>query len=255
MAASDDLELVHASKDGDVAAFEELVKRYDRKLLRIAQSVTHNKEDSQDAVQEAFLRAYQNLAAFREHSQFSTWLIRITVNQSLSKLRKRHATRVMSLDEDFNAEGYTLPMEVTDWAPNPEQLCWASELRNILLKCLEELSPILRTVFALRDIEGLTIDQTAEVLHVSRTAVKARLWRARLHLREGLNKYFSKQTHLARAQVFSSGTRAGRILGLFAECLRNAMDPTHSINVAELETHAAIHTAVTNDVGHCLNTV
>jgi RNA polymerase sigma-70 factor (ECF subfamily) len=72
--ASDDMDLVHASKNGDVAAFEQLVKRYDRKLLRIAQSVTHNREDSQDAVQEAFLKAYQNLAAFREDSQFSTWL-------------------------------------------------------------------------------------------------------------------------------------------------------------------------------------
>jgi RNA polymerase sigma-70 factor (ECF subfamily) len=86
-AASDDLDLVHASKNGDVAAFEQLVKRYDRKLLRIAQSVTHNREDSQDAVQEAFLKAYTHLATFREDSKFSTWLFRITVNQSLMKLR------------------------------------------------------------------------------------------------------------------------------------------------------------------------
>jgi RNA polymerase sigma-70 factor, ECF subfamily len=198
--ASDDLDLVHATKDGDVTAFEQLVKRYDRKLLRIAQSVTHNREDSQDAVQEAFLKAYQNLAAFREDSKFSTWLIRITVNQSLMKLRKQRAAREASLDEDFQAEGDILPIEVTDWAPNPEQLYWASELRQILIKCLEELSPILRTVFVLRDIEGLTIDQTAEVLTVSQTAVKARLWRARLQLREGLTEYFSKQEKSARAE-------------------------------------------------------
>jgi RNA polymerase sigma-70 factor (ECF subfamily) len=199
-AACDDLDLVHASKNGDVAAFEQLVKRYDRKLLRIAQSVTHNTEDSQDAVQEAFLKAYQNLAAFREDSQFSTWLIRITVNQSLLKLRKQRATREASLDEDFQAEGDILPIEVTDWAPNPEQLCWASELRDILIRALEELSPILRTVFVLRDIEGLSIDQTAEVLNVSHTAVKARLWRARLQLRERLNKHFSKHARSARAE-------------------------------------------------------
>ncbi len=84
--AGDDLDLVEATKNGDVAAFEELVKRYDRKLFRIAQSVTHNREDSQDAVQEAFLKAYQHLAEFRGDSQFSTWLIRITLNQSLMKL-------------------------------------------------------------------------------------------------------------------------------------------------------------------------
>src|ERR1700685_4683696 len=91
--ASDDLDLVHASQNGDVAAFEQLVKRYDRKLLRIAQSVTHNREDSQDAVQEAFLKAYQHLGEFQEASQFSTWLIRITLNQSLMMLRKRNVTK------------------------------------------------------------------------------------------------------------------------------------------------------------------
>ena len=253
--ASDDLDLVHASKDGDVAAFEELVKRYDRKLLRIAQSITHNREDSQDAVQEAFLKAYQNLSSFREDSKFSTWLFRITVNQSLMKLRKERTTREASLDEDFQADGDVLPKEVTDWAPNPEQLYWASELRDILITCLEELNPILRTVFVLRDIEGLTIDQTVEVLNVSQTAVKARLLRARLQLRENLSKYFSKQTHLVRVQLFPSARRTGRILGLVAECLRNAMDRTHSINVADPETHAAIRTAVTNDVDRCLNNV
>src|SRR5439155_6809023 len=90
---SDDLDLVHATQNGDVTAFEQLVKRYDRKLLRIAQHVTHNREDSQDAVQEAFLKAFQHLHEFRQDSQLSTWLIRITVNQSLMKLRKQRAIR------------------------------------------------------------------------------------------------------------------------------------------------------------------
>jgi RNA polymerase sigma-70 factor, ECF subfamily len=251
-AACDDLDLVHASKNGDVTAFEQLVKRYDRKLLRIAQSVTHNREDSQDAVQEAFLKAYQNLPAFREDSKFSTWLIRITVNQSLMKLRKQRTTKEDSLDEDFQAKGDILPIEVTDWAPNPEQLYWASELRDILIKCLEELSPILRTVFVLRDIEGLTIDQTVEVLNVSETAVKARLWRARLQLREGLTKYFSRQTHAERKQLFPSGRQTGRILGLFAECLRDSISRSHSTNVAESDVHAASFTAPTDKVECCL---
>src|ERR1700682_173664 len=115
-----DMDLVHASKNGDVAAFEQLVKRYDRRLLRIAQGVTHNREDSQDAVQEAFLKAFQNLDQFREDSQFSTWLIRIAVNQSLIKLRKQRPIREVSLDEDFQAEEDTLPLEIPDWAANPE---------------------------------------------------------------------------------------------------------------------------------------
>ena len=188
----DDLDLVHATQAGDVAAFEELLERYDRKLLRIAEHITHNREDSQDAVQEAFLKAFQHVGDFREDSQFSTWFIRITVNQALMKLRKRRTTKEVSLDEDFQADGDLFPREVADWAPNPEELYRASELRDILIKTLKELRPALRTVFVLRDIEGLSIDQTAEVLELSPAAVKARLWRARLQLREMLNEYFSK---------------------------------------------------------------
>src|ERR1700690_87388 len=192
-----DLDLVHASKNGDVGAFEELVKRYDRKLFRIAQSVTHNVEDSQDAVQEALLKAFQNLDQFREESQFSTWLVRITVNQSLMKLRKNRAMREVTMDEGIQPGGDAFPMEVADWAPNPEQLYWASELRLILINALNELELISRTVFVLRDIEGLSTDQTADALNLSPTAVKARLWRSRLQLREHLNKYFGKQADSA----------------------------------------------------------
>jgi RNA polymerase sigma-70 factor (ECF subfamily) len=203
---NDDLALVHASKNGDVAAFEQLVKRYDRRLFRVAQSVTHNREDSQDAVQEAFLKAYQHLGDFRGDSQFSTWLIRITLNQSLMKLRKqRRSIRDVSLEEDFHAGEDMLPMEVTDWAPDPEQLYRASELRDILIKALRELRPILRAVFVLRDIEGLSIAETAEVLSLSHSAVKARLWRGRLQLRERLNKYFRKETESARVELSSGG--------------------------------------------------
>lgn len=199
--ASDDLDIVHTTQNGDVSAFEQLVGRYDRKLLRIAEHITHHREDSQDAVQEAFLKAFQHLGDFREHSQFSTWLIRITVNQALMKLRKRRTTKEVSLDEDFQAEGDMLPREVTDWAPNPEELYRASELRDILIKALEGLRPALRTVFVLRDIEGLSIDQTSEILDLSSAAVKARLWRARLQLRELLNEYFSKRTAPARVEL------------------------------------------------------
>src|SRR4249920_3750441 len=123
----DDLDLVHATQGGDVSAFEELVERYDRKLLRFAEHVTHNREDSQDAVQEAFLKAFQHLDDFREDSQFSTWLIRITVNQSLMKLRKLRSTREVSLEDDFQADESMLPREVADWAPNPEEVYRASD--------------------------------------------------------------------------------------------------------------------------------
>jgi RNA polymerase sigma-70 factor (ECF subfamily) len=188
-AAYDDLTLVHACKDGDVAAFEQLVNRYDARLFSIAQHITHNREDAEDAVQDAFLKAFRKLTQFRENSQFSTWLIRITVNESLMKLRKRCSIRELSIDEDFQSEEHTAPFEVADWAPDPEELYTRAELRNILTSTLQDLQPGLRIVFVLRDVEGLSTEQTAGVLELTQVAIKARLWRARLQLRQRLSKY------------------------------------------------------------------
>jgi RNA polymerase sigma-70 factor (ECF subfamily) len=194
--ATDDLELVNASKTGDIAAFEELVRRYDRKLLRIAQHVTNNREDAEDVVQESFLKAFQHLEQFRGNSQFSTWLYRIALNQALLKLRKRRTIKEVSMDKDFETED-DLPIDVADWAPNPEQLYQTSELRDILRNTLQELGPGLRLVFVLRDIEGLSLQETAEALELSVSAVKARCWRARLQTRERLSAYFNRRGVLA----------------------------------------------------------
>jgi RNA polymerase sigma-70 factor, ECF subfamily len=231
-AASDDLDLVHASKNGDAAAFEQLVKRYERRLLRTSQTITRNREDSEDAVQEALLKAFQNLADFREDSQFSTWLIRITVNQSLMKLRKQRTYKEVSLDEGFESNEEVLPLDVPDRAPGPEQLCWASELRVILVRTVEELRPLLRTVFLLRDVEGLSIEQTAQVLNLSQAAVKARLWRVRLHLRERLNRYFDERTTLTSEEFAPTSRVTKKIIGLFAECLRDSIPRPYSASLA-----------------------
>ena len=185
-----DLALVHACKSGNAAAFEELVKRYDTKLFRIAQHITHNRDDAQDAVQEAFLKVFRKLAQFQENSKFSTWLTRITVNESLMKLRKQRHNKEFSIDNNFESEDHSLTSELADWARNPEELYRGFELRNILRSELQELQPGLRVVFVLRDIEGLSTEETAEVLESTPVAVKARLWRARLKLRERLSKYF-----------------------------------------------------------------
>jgi len=185
-----DLALVHACKSGNAAAFEELVKRYDTKLFRIAQHITHNREDAQDAVQEAFLKVFRKLTQFQENSKFSTWLTRITVNESLMKLRKQRHNKEFSIDNNFESEDHSLTSELADWARNPEELYRGFELRNILRSELQELQPGLRVVFVLRDIEGLSTEETAEVLESTPVAVKARLWRARLKLRERLSKYF-----------------------------------------------------------------
>ena len=188
--AEDDLTLVHATKRGSVAAFDTIVRRYDRRMLRIAQSVTHNREEAEDAVQEAFLKAYQKLDQFREDAKFSTWMIRIVLNEALMRLRKQRTYGQESLDGNFSTDRDALPRDVTDWSPNPQELYGATEFREILIKCLGRLQPALRVVFVLRDIEELSISETCEALSLSEAVVKSRLFRARVRLRETLTGYF-----------------------------------------------------------------
>ena len=188
-----ELPLVQAAKKGDLEAFSELVRRYDRNIFRIAQHITHNEEDAQDVVQEAFLKAYQNLDQFQGNSKFYTWLVRIAVNEALMKLRRRRTDKTVSIDEDVETEEGTMPREVADWSPNPEQLYGQSELSDILKKTIQGLPPGFRTVFVLRDVEGLSTEETAEMLGLSIPAVKSRLLRARLQLRDRLSKYFKSK--------------------------------------------------------------
>src|SRR5205085_11650604 len=122
-----------------------------------------------------------------------TWLVRIAVNESLMKLRKRRTAKTVSIDEDVQTEEDSVPREVADWSPNPEQLYNQSELRDILGKTIQGLPPSFRTVFVLRDVEGLSTEETAQALELSVPAVKSRLLRARLQLRERLNRYFKNR--------------------------------------------------------------
>ena len=197
--AHDDMTLVAACRRGDQCAFDELVKRYDRKLFRIAQHVTRNREDAQDVVQEAFLRAFRNLDQFQGNSQFSTWLVRITINQSLMKLRKAHRKKEVQVDQEGFMDMGESSLEAVDWAPNPEERYRSAELRAILINALERLQPALSLVFVLRDVEGLSTEQTSAALGLTQAAVKTRLMRARLQLRDRLTPYFKKDVrNLAR---------------------------------------------------------
>ena len=190
---SDELALVAAAKAGDVTAFEELVRRYDRNVFRIAQHITQNREDAEDVVQDAFIKAYTNLKQFQGQSKFYTWLVRIAVNEALMKLRRRRPERTVSLDEEIKTEDDSVPREVADWSPNPEQQYKQAELREILDKTINGLPASFRTVFVLRDVEGLSTEETADALELSIPAVKSRLLRARLQLRERLNRFFQKR--------------------------------------------------------------
>ncbi|HEV2289764.1 MAG TPA: sigma-70 family RNA polymerase sigma factor [Candidatus Acidoferrales bacterium] len=183
--------LVAAARAGDVNAFESLVTRYERKIFRLAQHITQNTEDAQDVTQEAFLKAFEHLAEFQGNSRFYTWLVRIAVNQALMKLRKRH-NKDISLDEEVKTEDSVMPREIEDWGPSPEERYTQRELAEILARVIGELDPPFRTVFQLRDIDELSTEETAEVLGISIPAVKSRLLRSRLKLREKLNRYFQR---------------------------------------------------------------
>ena len=203
--ADEDADLVLASKAGDIAAFDELVTRYDRKLLRIVQHIIHNLDDAQDVVQETFLKAFQNLGNFRGDSKFSTWLIRIAVNQSLMALRKQQTKQRAGVEFPIKAdEEGRLTIDLSDGRPNPEELYKTSELRQLLTGALQELRPTLRVVFVLHDVEGHSLRETAEALGLSLAAVKTRSLRARLQLRERLSTYFSEMSGKRKAEPESA---------------------------------------------------
>lgn len=186
----DESALVAAAKRGDLNAFQELVTRYEDKIYRLAWNITRNKEDAEDAMQDAFMKAFQHLAGFEGGSRFYTWLVRIAVNEALMKLRRRRSNREVPMDDSEDENGDVVVREFADWKPNPEQQFAQGELERILQAAANKLSPGFRTVFYLRDVEGLSTEETAELLDLTEGAVKARLFRARLRLREELSKIF-----------------------------------------------------------------
>jgi RNA polymerase sigma-70 factor (ECF subfamily) len=183
--------LVAEAKEGNAEAFTVLVNQYERNIFRLALNITSNKEDAEDVLQETFLKAYTNLGRFQGNSRFYTWVVRIAVNESLMKLRKRRSDRQVSLDEKLETDDDSLlPREIVDWGDNPEQRYAKTEWQEILAEATQTLEPAFRTVFTLRDVEQLSTEETAEALGLSVPAVKSRLLRARLKLRQRLNKYF-----------------------------------------------------------------
>ncbi len=189
----DEAALVARAQKGGVDAFTELVNRYESNIFRLARHITQNPEDAEDVLQETFLKAYEHLEDFQGNSKFYTWLVRIAVNQSLMKLRKRKSDASVSLDDPYDTGEESLQREIAVWEPNPEQTYSREEIRSILEKAVDSLPPTFRAVFALRDIEELSTEETAAMLNLSVPAVKSRLLRARLRLREKLTRYFKRK--------------------------------------------------------------
>ena len=185
--------LVSQAREGNTAAFGELVRRYERKIFRLAQHVTQNREDAEDVLQETFMKAYEHLDQFKGDSKFYTWIVRIAVNQALMKLRRRKTDKTVSIDETIDTGEDTVVREIAAWDENPEQQFSRDELGGILDTAVRSLEPLYRSVFVLRDIEELSTEETAEALGLSVPAVKSRLLRARLQLREKLTRFFKRK--------------------------------------------------------------
>ncbi|HYV63885.1 MAG TPA: RNA polymerase sigma factor [Bryobacteraceae bacterium] len=192
-AGFDESVLVAQAKAGDQNAFSELVNRYERKIYRLAKNITRNDEDAEDVLQDAFLKAYTHLDNFKGDSKFYTWIVRIAVNEALMRLRKRKTDRSVPLDEPVELGEETVQREIAVWDDNPEQRYSKEEWRHILDEAVDSLKPDFRTVFVLRDIEELSTEETAETLGISVPAVKSRLLRARLALRERLTRQFKRK--------------------------------------------------------------
>jgi RNA polymerase sigma-70 factor, ECF subfamily len=192
-AGTDEATLVAQSRTGDTGAFGELVRRYEGKIFRLAQHVTQNREDAEDVLQETFMKAYEHLDQFKGDSKFYTWIVRIAVNQALMKLRRRKTDKSVSLDETIDTGEDTVTREIAAWDEDPEQQFSREELGGILDTAIQSLEPPYRSVFVLRDIEELSTEETADALGLSVPAVKSRLLRARLQLREKLTRFFKRK--------------------------------------------------------------
>jgi RNA polymerase sigma-70 factor (ECF subfamily) len=168
---------------GDTQLFHELIRPYERRVYAMALSFLHNEADAEDAAQEAFLKAFRNLASFRGDAKFGTWLVSITLNEARSRIRRRDAVKMESLDEP---EGQTSPALLRDWKEIPSEALERKEVRSLLHHAITALPAIYREVFQLRDIEQLSVNEAAEALGITTSSVKVRLHRARMMLQKNL---------------------------------------------------------------------
>ena len=192
-----DAELVRRAKAGDLPAFEELVTSHERRVYTLALRMLQNPHDAEDVTQQAFLSALENLVTFREEASFATWLYRIATHAALKVIRKRKGLDTVSLEEvtEPREDQDTIPHPefIADWKESPEHLVARNETQRLLEDALAQLDEKHRLVFVLRDVEGLSVRETAEALGLSEANVKVRLLRARLQLRERLTLAFGDE--------------------------------------------------------------
>jgi RNA polymerase sigma-70 factor, ECF subfamily len=218
-APPDDAELARRIAHGDERAFETLMRRHNRMLYRLARSILKDEADAEDAVQEAYLAAYRNMTGFRGGSRLSTWLGRIVIHQAYSRLRKqKHAAIVVSFVTAEPGEPRIEEGDMVDGTTEqPEAAAMRTELRRLLERKIDELPAQFRTVFVLRDVEELSVEETAECLDVPAATVRTRAFRARALLRASL----AQEVDVATVNAFGfAGGRCDRIVATVLDRLR-----------------------------------
>src|SRR6266581_5666417 len=198
----DDLALIELVLAGDHRAFEPLVRKHERRVFRVVLAVLGSVEDAEDAMQDTFVKAFRHLDQFRRDSRFTTWLTRIAVNEALQKRQARKNS--VSLQESPEVESKSLPRRFEPWTYNPEKLYGKQEIRRIVEGAIQALPPIYRETLVLRDIEEMSAEEAAGVLGIKVPALKSRLLRARLLLRESLGHHFEERRQLSTRIVDSA---------------------------------------------------
>ena len=205
----DDLALIELVLAGERRAFEPLVRKHERRVFRIALAVLGNVEDAEDAMQDTFVKVFRHLDQFRRESRFTTWLIRIAVNASLQKRQARKLS--VSLDESPHVESRSLPGRFEPWTADPEKLHGKREIRQLVERAIQDLPPIYRETLILRDIEEMSAEEAAEALGITVPALKSRLLRARLLLRESLSPHFEEPRQLS-TRIMDSARQVGNMM-------------------------------------------
>jgi RNA polymerase sigma-70 factor, ECF subfamily len=182
----DEAQMIAKILAGDSQLFHELIRPYERRVYVMAFSFLRNEADAEDAAQEAFLKAFRNLASFRGEAKFGTWLVSITLNEARSRIRSRDTIKMESLDEPPDEQGHISPALLRDWKEIPSEVLERKEIRLLLQRAITALPLIYRQVFQLRDIEQLSVSEAAAALGISIAAVKVRLHRARMMLQKKL---------------------------------------------------------------------
>lgn len=178
--------MIAAILAGNSELYHQLIRPYELSVYRMALSLMKNETEAEDVAQEAFLKAFRNLATFRAESKFSTWLISITLNEARGRLRHQSTVRMESLDEPPEEGGKVSPALLRDWREIPSEALARKEVRTLLQEAIGHLAPMYREVLVMRDVEGLSTEETADTLAISISLVKVRLHRARIMLQKEL---------------------------------------------------------------------